>query len=443
MDPGCTVEDFQYATGAQVVVEGLVAAAFLNGILGVIVGHQGNRCMVDLPMHGEKALKEANLRAAHESDLKPNDIKRPQEFKCGSRVSVHGLTGATDLNGLFGTFLGCEGDRHKVWLPEVGTKAIKEEHLSIEPFPPRTRVMVHSLTNAADLNGEVGIVTCSKGERYEVNLGQLGWKALHPWNLRIATPRQVLLPRANIGVVAPGAGTTANADFYTALKQNPDFDVSFIGQSRAFYDRYPVGWPGGSAAPNLESFAEESVGKCLLESKDCIMLGSRGGQVVLPVFWKLLGPEVPPAIVVNGGCAMHGANFKYWPENAVSFLMLGGEDTFRGKAPEDKYIRDTASHVPKGNASTAILFVREMTHMPQAALMRQIVPGIIAALLLWKAFPAAPVDNFSSMLNTLTQHGWSGHFRYTEGGQWIDFSFPCTPEQIRATLGNRREPHAC
>ncbi|CAK0849158.1 unnamed protein product [Prorocentrum cordatum] len=74
------------------------------------------------------------------------------------------------------------------------------------------------------------------------------------------------------------------------------------GSSRAPYDRYPPHWQDGSPPPNLESFASDLVASDAVGATDVLVFGSRGGQVVLPEFWRQCGPEVPPCFVMNGGC---------------------------------------------------------------------------------------------------------------------------------------------
>ncbi|CAK0910169.1 unnamed protein product [Prorocentrum cordatum] len=86
----------------------------------------------------------------------------------------------------------------------------------------------------------------------------------------------------------------------------------------------------------------------------------RGGQVVLPHLWKSAGSSTPPAIVINGGCAMKLPEAPCWPDEATTFLLIGGRDTFRGKFSPEGYVADAKARVPAGNFSTALLFVSEM-----------------------------------------------------------------------------------
>lgn len=65
-------------------------------------------------------------------------------------------------------------------------------------------------------------------------------------------------------------------------------------------------WPHGAPAPNLQTFAEEVLETRVHERVRCMVFGSRGGQVVLPQMWQAqaqgLYREVPPAVIINGGC---------------------------------------------------------------------------------------------------------------------------------------------
>lgn len=74
--------------------------------------------------------------------------------------------------------------------------------------------------------------------------------------------------------------------------------------------------------------------------EDCLLFGSRGGQVVLPHVWRSLGDKTPPAVVINGGCSMGLPKPAAWPRGAVTLLLMGGQDNFRGSmSPEDRALR--------------------------------------------------------------------------------------------------------
>ncbi|KAL1508424.1 hypothetical protein AB1Y20_004531 [Prymnesium parvum] len=56
---------------------------------------------------------------------------------------------------------------------------------------------------------------------------------------------------------------------------------------------------------------------------DCLVCGSRGGEVTLPALW-LLGCRMP-AVVINGGCAREKAGW-LWPPGVYVVLLTGGRD---------------------------------------------------------------------------------------------------------------------
>jgi hypothetical protein len=236
-----------------------------------------------------------------------------------------------------------------------------------------------------------------------------------------------ILKDVSVSVVAPGGGTGINSSVYTALARKESFSVNILGQSRAAYDRYPESWAReGAPAPNLESFALNLLTDGIMERVDCLVVGSRGGQVVLPTLWEARGAEVPPAVVMNGGCAMNLPIAVHWPETAVSFLLLGGQDYFRGQLPVREYVKDAQRRVPKANATSAILFVQEMTHMPQTELLTAILHHMIRAATSWKRSGAVPLDEFQTILTNLRKGGWTGNlfFKTEPNDAWQHEAFP-------------------
>mmetsp|Transcript_106842 Transcript_106842/g.309055 ORF Transcript_106842/g.309055 Transcript_106842/m.309055 type:complete len:458 (+) Transcript_106842:41-1414(+) len=230
---------------------------------------------------------------------------------------------------------------------------------------------------------------------------------------------------ARVSVVAPGGGTGINAAVYAKLGQRPDFVVDIVGQSRAPYDVYPECWEHGAPAPNLATFAEDVHRQQMAERSDCMVFGSRGGQVVLPTLWRLMGDQMPPSVCINGGCAMNLPQKVRWPVGAVTFLLLGGEDYFRGGATPEEYLAEAKRRVPPGNGTTAILYVSEMQHMPQAALLRSVLPTMLTAVRDWKASGRPPMEELRQLLIALSSDGWTGRLLYTKGpSDWapaVDF----------------------
>jgi hypothetical protein len=133
-------------------------------------------------------------------------------------------------------------------------------------------------------------------------------------------------PAAAVTVIGPGAGLGRNRAVYAELARDKRFELNVQGKGGAPYDRYPLPWENGCPAPNLESFAGSLPTQGDVERSDCLVFGSRGGQVVLPFLWREWGEKAPPAVVVNGGCAMNLPSRMAWPQGAVTFLLIGGKD---------------------------------------------------------------------------------------------------------------------
>ncbi|CAE7745765.1 unnamed protein product [Symbiodinium pilosum] len=248
-----------------------------------------------------------------------------------------------------------------------------------------------------------------------------------------------------VAIVAPGAGTGINGAVYSELARSPSFKVDVIGRSRAPYDVYPPCWPQGAPAPNLQSFAEEVLETGAHRDAQALVFGSRGGQVVLPHMWQAeaqgLIPPVPPAVVINGGCAMNLPTPVFWPDSAVTFLLIGGNDNFRGSLTMEEYVAETRSYVPPGNQTTAILSVNDMTHMPQQSLFRGVLRLMLKALISWKADGKVPLERLRQILAFLRQDGWSGKLLYTTApSEWEDIPFsPRDREKYQAQAGHERE----
>jgi len=241
----------------------------------------------------------------------------------------------------------------------------------------------------------------------------------------------------NVSVVGPGSGSGINAVAFSHMKR---LGLKIIpeGGSRTPYDRYPEAWvtAGGAPPPNLESFATDLIanGVCTPQKSDVIVFGSRGGQVVLPTFWKAKGDAVPPVVCMNGGCAMRSLPTPVaWPVRAVSFLLLGGRDYFKNKASPKEWLAEAVSSVPAPNGTTAILLVNEMEHMPAAQLLMAILQHMIRAVHSWKATGQPPRQRFETILQALQRGAcWSGTLKYTiRPGHWESFSF--SPDGFQQT----------
>jgi len=221
---------------------------------------------------------------------------------------------------------------------------------------------------------------------------------------------------AAVSVIAPGGGTGINGAVYAQLGKDPAYAVDIVGRSRAPYDCYPEFWPHGGPPPNLATFAEDVMRQGWVEKSDCFVFGSRGGQVVLPILWDRMREKMPPVVCINGGCAMGLPRPIHWPGAAVSFLLMGGKDYFRGQATIEQYLEDAKSRVPEGNGTTAILFVNEMDHMPQAGLLSAVLPLMLKAILRWNGNKERPPrEVFRAILEKVNSAGWSGR----RSAMWI------------------------
>lgn len=227
-----------------------------------------------------------------------------------------------------------------------------------------------------------------------------------------------------VSVVAPGGGTMFNGSVYAALGRRPNIKMEILGQSRAAYDRYPEGWPQGGPAPNLDSFANDILAQGVIEKSTCLIVGSRGGQVVLPALWRARGEDVPPAVVLNGGCAMGLPTPVQWPDNAVTFLLLGGQDYFRGSFSPKQHIADARGRVPYANSTTAILFVNEMSHMPDSQMLMGILHLMVSVVVSWKTSVRLVRSELDDIMQVLVKLGMSGHLHYTTAPEsWEQFRF--------------------
>mmetsp|Transcript_290 Transcript_290/g.570 ORF Transcript_290/g.570 Transcript_290/m.570 type:complete len:537 (+) Transcript_290:1-1611(+) len=237
-----------------------------------------------------------------------------------------------------------------------------------------------------------------------------------------------------VTVVAPGAGVDVNSASYESLKKTSDhrsygaIEVRFKGHKGAAYDVYPSSWPHGRAAPNLQSFAESLAEAGDLSSSSCLIFGSRGGQVVLPALWRAFGSSLPPALVINGGCAMSmlpDRGWWHWPDGAISFLLMGGKDYFRGKFSNEQHLRDAMGSVPKCNSTTAILYIDQMSHTPHGSLFMPLLGPLVHSLFEWKDSGCAPVSTFRHIINIARAGGFTGRLTFKEepGDKWDETSF--------------------
>lgn len=113
-----------------------------------------------------------------------------------------------------------------------------------------------------------------------------------------------------------------------------------------------------------------------------------------------------------------------WPEKAMTFMLMGGRDFFKRKLSSEDYVLQAQNCVNPRNKTTAILFVEEMTHMPQVELLTAILPQALRSLVTWKQTGLAPINDFKLLVATLKQSSWSGCLHYTTPeGDWGKMSF--------------------
>lgn len=236
--------------------------------------------------------------------------------------------------------------------------------------------------------------------------------------------------RRRVQVFGPGGGIGsqyAGKAFQDFERKYNEFAVEVVGMSRnPAYDHYPHNNP----IRNLQTFAEEVAAGTFREYYavdppnwprpigrgtpvvDCAALffGSRGGQVVLPVLWKLLGDAVPPAVVVNAGTTLspnpsilHYAQYQdAMPPTAVVFMLVCGTDeTFNHFGSPEAYFAWTRDQVPATSVNTAILYVKELTHMPDPTLMLKVYPKMIKSVIDWKETNEPPLDSFQRIVRDI------------------------------------------
>merc|ERR1712232_473332 len=113
-----------------------------------------------------------------------------------------------------------------------------------------------------------------------------------------------------------------------------------------------------------------------------------------------------------------------WPVDAVTFLVLGGQDYFKGAFTTQQYLASTVSQVPRHNTTTAILLVNEMQHMPQADLLQAMLHHLVSAAVSWKRSPQVLREELDALLGALVCLGVSGRLQYTTSAAvWEGFAF--------------------
>eukprot|EP00933_Yihiella_yeosuensis_P071135 TRINITY_DN7932_c1_g3_i1.p1 TRINITY_DN7932_c1_g3~~TRINITY_DN7932_c1_g3_i1.p1 ORF type:complete len:583 (+),score=144.87 TRINITY_DN7932_c1_g3_i1:93-1841(+) len=269
------------------------------------------------------------------------------------------------------------------------------------------------------MDGEVG-QTCDGDESSVVTVLNMSGDAEK-------VPSNLIKKAAKISLIAPGGGLGSVGCVYSKLDADSRFQVDVVGRKGILYDAYPECWDCGAPPPNLASFGADIVSMEVPEQTDCFICGSRGGQVVLPEIWRSYGNESPPSVVINGGCAMSlpGPPFE-WPDLAVTVMLLGGQDFFKGSRSSKRYLDDTCKEVSPRNSSTILIYLPEMKHMPQLEILDVLMTPMVLAALSAKDLPLeqGPLPLLREALGVLEVRGWGGHLRYTSApGEWKEMLF--------------------
>lgn len=182
---------------------------------------------------------------------------------------------------------------------------------------------------------------------------------------------------------------------------------------------------------------------------NCIVCGSRGGQVTLPALWRL-GCTLP-CVVINGGCAREQAGW-LWPPGVSVVLLTGGRDTIcnefarwpaeRRDEAQHAFLEQTWSAVPAASRpTTAIVHIPAMGHRPEAELLRAVLPPLVA----WAASGLASDTKPTAAALGGADGGGEAHAlpctlvtaQHPEGEQLLPFRLPSavdTPPLVRTCM---------
>mmetsp|Transcript_76423 Transcript_76423/g.127318 ORF Transcript_76423/g.127318 Transcript_76423/m.127318 type:complete len:370 (-) Transcript_76423:66-1175(-) len=155
---------------------------------------------------------------------------------------------------------------------------------------------------------------------------------------------------------------------HAAMNDPDDADLP-AGRSQAWVQR-SMSWREDQPADRFLLWRPESW-------FDCLVCGSRGGQVTLPALW-LLGCTTP-VVVINSGCARPDVSWA-WPVGLPVVMLAGGHDFLAGDMKGDAagYLQQLWESVPPASrASAAIFYVPHMVHKPSNALLTAILPKLV------------------------------------------------------------------
>lgn len=203
-----------------------------------------------------------------------------------------------------------------------------------------------------------------------------GWLSMHGVALTESEAEETLTCfRRNLATLASAiydpmrrSAKAVDLSSHLANRAEPLYEAP-TGRSQAWYDRH-LAWEEGQPVQAFAVWRSEG-------AFDCLVCGSRAGQVTLPALW-LLGCCLP-AVVVNSGCARPEIAWA-WPEGVPVVLVAGGRDFFAGdfRGDRDGHIGSLWEAVPEAaRALTAIYYVPHMGHSPSNALLEELLPTLV------------------------------------------------------------------
>ena len=240
---------------------------------------------------------------------------------------------------------------------------------------PGSGAATRALAHAARVYLAVDPAYDRRGLRYPP-----GWSSMHG----VALDEQTAA-RQGIDVVQQGFGrasacnlaTWASVLFNATDRTLKCVDLSMLTSSSR----------GAACADALDSTDDERTAAQLVRARavrslDCLVCGSRGGQVTLLALWQL-GLRLP-AVVINGGCAREGVGWT-WPSGVPVVLLTAGLDFFnehRDRFDGDGdaiYVRELWDAVPpESRATTAIVHLPGSEHHLQEETLRAMLPQLVA-----------------------------------------------------------------
>ena len=219
------------------------------------------------------------------------------------------------------------------------------------------------------------------GSSYDVNGRRYpdAWDSMSGVALHEADAEETLkCHRRNLATLA-GAVYDAAASRIKAVdvsqqleKRAPAAHDEPAGRSSAWFDRH-LAWEEDQPVEAFQAWFDATGARGV----DCLVCGSRGGQVTLPALW-LLGCRLP-AIVVNGGCSRPELAWA-WPAGVPVVLLVGGRDFFAGDERGDMegYLERLWRGVPdESRGSTAIYYCPQMGHTPWGAMLEELLPMLV------------------------------------------------------------------